>query len=296
MNDVRIPIIEPYRTIRLSLCAICEWHLPSAVLLDYFVSLEHALDEARGQGETFGPWRELSTPYGALVMIYKPSRNTVMVGLDRLQQLGFIEAHPANASNKGGYAKNSRNRYRLCTARVLQAVNEFRAVQYKMASMNAVQNDTAVPSYIEQQTRPNLNGSAVQNWTQDLVVDLDSNQQQQQEQKAPPPLIEFPKIVEGWLGRKPTGLEMDRLQQLAAQHGEQAVSAAIQDAAFKGGRTPKYVAAILEDKNPRPGTPAPRKYFVAPDEPTGPRMTVEEMRAIRRDIEAKRRLSDGGAS
>ena len=304
MNDQRTPIIDPYRTIRRSFVVICGGHLHSAVLLDYFVMVEHALDEARTQGERFGPWRAVAVMHAARIMQYDPNKRTVMATLDKLQQLGFIEAHPQNANNKGGYAKTAQNRYRLCIAAVLDALREYRAVQNGTASDDAVQNSTALLVNFAPHTSAEMHGSAVQKRTQESVVE--SVYESSSSSTEQPPMMmmmshqNLKDLYIAFAGQTPTAQQIGELSDLANQYDPDTLVAALRTTSINGSRSLKYARRVLE--NPKGAAPAngARPAEAIRRAPAQPEpiyeMPAEKMEALAADLRAVRARIAGGAS
>jgi hypothetical protein len=285
MNDSRSPIIDPYRTLRRSFVVICDGHLPSALLLDYIVTVEHALDEARGQGERFGQWRALSLSHVSRVLQYDPSKHTVITALQKLERLGFIESHPNNADNRGGYARTSQNWYRLCTTQVLNALAEYRAVQNETASADAVQNVPPVVVKFEQQTRAEIDRNAVQISTQesleeshsDLHLDSSSSTARMRTMS----LSEIESLWHSFAGKTPTPEQREAMLQLLGQYGADALTQATRTAQARGGKSYQYIRRILENPIPDKVLPPPAAP-AAPAEDRGVRLTLEEADALLR--------------
>lgn len=284
MNDSGEPIIETWRTLRRSFVVICDGHLPSALLLDYMVTVEHVLDEARSQGERFGQWRAISLSHVQRVLQYDPSKHTVITALQKLEKLGFLESHPNNAQNKGGYARTSVNWYRLRTSAVLAALADYRAVQNETARADAVQNVPAVVVKFEQHSRAELNGNAVQNSTQESLQEslsdlhLESSSFTETRMRTMS-LTEIESLWRSFSGKAPTPEQREAMLQMAGMYGADALTQATRIAQQRGGASYQYIRRILE--NPIPDKPLPPPAAPAePAEDRGVRLSVEEAAAL----------------
>jgi hypothetical protein len=269
MNPTRT-LTDHYRTLRESFVAICEGNFQAALLLDYFVSIEHALDEGRSQGESFLQWRSLSISRAGSVMLTQPSKQTIRSSIKTLVDLGFIEGHPGNVMNRG-YNHEHSNRFRLCRSAVLHALAAYDAERIQDGG---------------QKQPPMVVKNDHDRWSKmtTMVVKNDHmNQLEEVDESAaaartpPPPLFDPIQCFQDWAGRLPTSLELKKVVELTTRYGEQDTRAAFEDAALKGGKSLKYVAAILAgDKVPT--------ALVAPvyqAEPEREVISLEERRAMR---------------
>lgn len=249
MNDHPRPrIVDPFRTLRKSYMTICHEKVNAALLLDYFISVEHALDEARSQGERFGEWRQLSLSFIGEVILTNPSKHSARMAIKTLCDLGFIEGHADNATNRGGYARDARNRFRLCANAVRSALSNYHAGQIQPAVL--VKSD--------QHTGSNLTTYAGQIRPQESVVDRVFDR----DLESPPPrtamtmaaAIDPTQLFEDWSGKLPTRGQVGIIVGWIEQYGEEAVKAAFHEATRHGGRELPYIAAVLANA----GKPKPR--------------------------------------
>jgi hypothetical protein len=304
---------RPYfwRMLRQDFLDLCDRNHIAALLLDYFYTNEVNSMGRRTQGGRDDGFYELSTAFASAVVLLDVGKNSVKAALYLLILNGFITPHPDNG--RAGW--QNRNRYRPNMTVILQAADDW-ARTHPMSANKVFQ--LVSPEQSIGLAEP-INGSAQTNQLvqpdqsigptrpQDLISNQVMDQQQQQQQDAPQTepqkellLLPLISIFKDWAGRAPTKAERQHLEQLTAGLTIAQVEQAFADATLKGARSLKYLVPILADiragthgANGKPKA-AERKPFVAPDKPADV-VTVEAMRQMRREIEARRRAEGGEA-
>lgn len=278
MNNSR-PLKDRFRTLYESYVSICNGSFQAALILDYFVTVEHMHDEARTQGEHFGEWRNLSVAYMGRIMYTNPSPYMVRTAIKTLTDLGFIEAHKSNSENRGGFSKKSSNKFRLCRHKYLDALDAYHASQISPASESASEISLAEVVNFDQ----HASADASQNYTQDSLSDSHSDSSSSATRMMD--WIEIEKRFIAWAGFTPRPEQQQTLIELANKYGDQELISALVVAKEQKGRSLAYVRRVLANPMARPQQEqrgAARPHIAADSDESG--VSVEEFRAMRKEM------------
>jgi hypothetical protein len=240
-----------YRTLRSDFIDLCDGNRVAALLLDYFWQQGNKAIERQMNGSIEAGYIPLSWNYAIGVILLPVGKNSVKRAIEMLIERAYITPHSQNNVS----SSNQVNRYRPNVSVIQGDLNRW--------SMSAIYEQPALPRSVQtqggsgwtQSGSAQTQGGSTQTQGVGLAGPQEVVKESVEESAAaatePPPPFDPIQIYEAWAGRIPTKLELRQVIKLAEQHGEAETRAAFEDAALKGGKSLKYVAAILAgDKGP----------------------------------------------